>query len=79
VKNTRSFNYTNLKRQILLMIVFCVPLFTLPQVVYQDLTNSGIYDFMDKLANLKIIDLTLSSLIFQGHQNIISGEINIGF
>jgi len=40
------------------MIVFCVPLFALPQVVYQDLTNSGIYDFMDELANLKIIDLT---------------------
>jgi hypothetical protein len=30
-----------LKRQILLMNVFCVPLFALPQVVYQDLTNSG--------------------------------------
>ena len=40
------------------MIVFCVPMFALPQVVYQDLTNSGIYDFMDELANLKIIDLT---------------------
>ena len=40
------------------MIVFCVPLFALPQVVFQDLTNSGIYDFMDELANLKIIDLT---------------------
>jgi hypothetical protein len=61
------------------MIVFCFPLFALPRVVYQDLTNSGIYDFMDELANLKIIDLTLSPLIFQGHQNIISGGINIGF
>ena len=28
------------------------------QVVNQDLTNNGIYDFMDELANLKIIDLT---------------------
>ncbi|HZX62515.1 MAG TPA: hypothetical protein VFE66_04810 [Bacteroidales bacterium] len=92
------------------MIVFCVPLFALPQIVDQDLTNSGIYDFMDELANLRIIDLTfatkmdvsyefinnayvslayqylnitgdptLSPPIFQGHQNIISGGINIGF
>jgi hypothetical protein len=30
----------------------------MPQVVSQDLTNTGIYDFMDELANLKIIDLT---------------------
>jgi len=36
----------------------CVPLFALPQIVYQDLTNSGIYDFLDELANLKIIDLS---------------------
>jgi hypothetical protein len=40
------------------MILFCVPMFALPQAVYQDLTNTGIYDFMDEMANLKIIDLT---------------------
>jgi hypothetical protein len=30
----------------------------MPQVVYQDLTNEGIYDFIDEMANLRIIDLT---------------------
>jgi hypothetical protein len=58
VKNTRSFKPSNLKRQILLMIVSCMPVFALSQVVYQDLTNTGIYDFMDELANLKVIELT---------------------
>ena len=57
VKITRSFKLTILKRQILLMIVLCMSLCALPQVVYQDLTNTGIYDFMDELANLKIIDV----------------------
>ncbi|MCX6244932.1 MAG: hypothetical protein NTU98_09525 [Bacteroidetes bacterium] len=47
-----------MKRQILLIVLFCSPLFALPQVVYQDLTNTGIYDFMDELANLRIIDVT---------------------
>jgi len=28
------------------------------QVVNQGITNTGIYDFMNELANLKIIDLT---------------------
>ena len=40
------------------MTMVCVPLFALPQIVYQDLTNNGIYDFLDELANLKIIDLS---------------------
>lgn len=39
------------------MMICCVPLSALPQEVYQDLTNVGIYDFMDELANLKIIEL----------------------
>jgi hypothetical protein len=47
-----------LKRQFLFMFIFCFPLFAVSQVVYQDLTNTGIYDFMDELANLKIIDVT---------------------
>ena len=40
------------------MIIAFTTLYAMPQVVYQDLTNTGIYDFMDELANLKIIDLT---------------------
>jgi len=47
-----------LKRQILLVSLLCNSLFASPQVVYQDLTNTGIYDFMDEMANLGIIDLT---------------------
>jgi len=40
------------------MIVSCMPVFAFSQVVYQDLTNAGIYDFIDELANLKVIELT---------------------
>lgn len=40
------------------MTVAFTSLYAMPQVVYQDLTNKGIYDFMDEMANLRIIDLT---------------------
>ena len=39
-------------------MVICTPLFVVSQEVFQDITNVGIYDFMDELANLKIIDLS---------------------
>jgi hypothetical protein len=40
------------------MIITFAIVYAMPQAVNQDLTNTGIYDFMDELANLKIIDLT---------------------
>ena len=47
-----------MKKQILLIVIAFTSLFAMSQVVNQDLTNNGIYDFMDELANLKIIDLS---------------------
>jgi hypothetical protein len=55
VKNTRSFKRTKLKQQILLMQVFCVPLFALLRLVYQDLTAREIYDFMDEVENQNLM------------------------
>ena len=39
------------------MVIAITSLFTMSQVVNQDLTNNGIYNFLDELANIKIIDL----------------------
>lgn len=38
-------------------MLVCSPILIFSQVVYQDLTNTGIYDFLDELANIKIISL----------------------
>jgi hypothetical protein len=46
-----------LKRQLLLMISFCSPVIMFSQVVYQDLTNTAIYEFLDEMAGLQLISL----------------------
>jgi len=44
-----------LKKLFLLLLLLSVTVFLYSQVVYQDLTNTNIYEFIDELANLKII------------------------
>ncbi len=46
-----------MKKQVLLLLIFCFPVFLRSQVVYQDLTRTSIYDFIDELATLKLIEL----------------------
>ena len=41
----------------LLLILLLAPLFSFPQAVFQDLTNTSIYRFIDELANLKVISI----------------------
>ena len=45
------------KLALILFFLFCSPLILLSQVVYQDLGNTNIYDFLDELANLKIFSI----------------------
>jgi hypothetical protein len=47
------------------------------QVVYQDLTNSGIYEFLDELANQKII--SLHSQVKPYSRSMIAGKLNEAF
>lgn len=47
-----------MKKHFLLLMMICIPALIFPQVVYQDLTNTNIYDFIDELANMKIINLS---------------------
>ena len=49
-----------MKRYILLLL-FSMPVFSFSQVVYEDINNVGIYEFLDELANLKVI--TLNSVV----------------
>ena len=46
-----------MKRQFLLVFIICLPVFSFAQVVYQDLTRTSVYDFLDELANLKVIEI----------------------
>lgn len=46
-----------MKRHFLLLLLFCSPLIVFPQITYQDENYSNIYDFLDELANLGVIQL----------------------
>ncbi|MEI7897442.1 MAG: hypothetical protein WCJ26_10440 [bacterium] len=56
---------------LLLFIPFCLPGFS--QVVYEDTRNTGIYDFLDELANLKLI--TLNTAIKPYSRNYIAQKL----
>lgn len=45
-----------MKRFLPLLFLF-LPLMPYAQVVYEDINNKGIYDFLDELANLKVIEI----------------------
>jgi len=45
-----------MKRFLPLLFLF-LPLMPYAQVVYEDINNKGIYDFLDELANLRVIEL----------------------
>ena len=63
-----------MKSHLLFIMLFCYPIIINAQEVYQDLTNQGIYDFMDELANLKII--TLTSVIRPYSRSFIAQKLN---
>jgi hypothetical protein len=46
-----------LKRHSLLLLLFCSPLIVFPQIIYQDVNYTNIYEFLDELANLGVIQL----------------------
>ncbi len=54
-----------------IFIVYCLPGYS--QVVYEDITNVGIYEFLDELANLKLI--TLNSTIKPYSRTYIAGKL----
>jgi hypothetical protein len=47
-----------MKRAVFFILTAFLPIFLSAQIVYQDLTNTNIYDFIDELANLKVINIT---------------------
>jgi hypothetical protein len=47
-----------MKRRILFILTLFIPSLLAGQIVYTDLTNTNIYDFIDELANLKVISIT---------------------
>ena len=54
------------------LLLFCLPGFS--QVVYEDVSNLGIYDFLDELANLKLI--TLNSAVKPYSRSYIAGKLH---
>jgi len=44
-------------KKLLPLWMLLLPLFSFSQVVYEDINNTGIYDFLDEMANLKVISL----------------------
>jgi len=62
-----------LKRHLFLVMLFCSPIILLSQEVYQDLTNTGIYNFIDELANQKVI--TISSVVKPYSRSFIASKL----
>jgi hypothetical protein len=56
-KFRRVIKSVDLKRHFLLLLLFCSPLIVFTQIVYQDVNYTNIYDFLDELANLGVIQL----------------------
>jgi len=44
-------------KKIFILVIFLFTLSTKAQVVYEDINNIGIYEFLDELANLKVIEI----------------------
>jgi len=63
-----------LKKLVLSVLLSLSTLLLLSQVVYQDLTNKNIYDFIDELANLKII--TLNSVVKPYPRSLIAEKLH---
>jgi hypothetical protein len=51
------FNKKNMKKHILLLLAFFPIYFTNGQIVYEHISRVSIYDFLDELANAKIIEI----------------------
>ena len=47
-----------MKRLALILLTTLLPVLLTGQIVYTDLTNTNIYDFIDELANNKVISIT---------------------
>ncbi|MEI7723719.1 MAG: hypothetical protein WCK09_01375 [Bacteroidota bacterium] len=54
-----------------IFLLYCLP--GISQVVYEDITNVGIYEFLDELANLRLI--TLNSAIKPYSRTYIAGKL----
>jgi hypothetical protein len=63
-----------LKKLLLFVFLIFLHVSLVAQVVYQDLTNSNIYDFIDELANLKVI--TLNSAIKPYPRSLIAEKLH---
>ncbi len=46
-----------MKKTSILLLVILIPVLIRSQIVYEDINNTGIYEFLDELANLKVISL----------------------
>ncbi len=63
-----------MKKAVILSAFLLLFLPAFSQVVYEDINNSGIYEFLDELANLKLI--TLNSAIKPYSRNYIAGKLH---
>ena len=62
-----------MKKIVLIFIVFAVSRFAFPQIVYEHISYSNIYEFLDEMANAKIIEL--NSLIKPYSRKAISEKL----
>jgi len=46
-----------MKKLCILLVIILFPAFLRSQIAYEDVNNAGIYEFLDELANLKVISL----------------------
>ena len=63
-----------MKRILFLFGLFLVAGLARSQVVYEDISNTGIYEFLDELATLRLI--TLNSAIKPYSRSYIAGKLN---
>ena len=57
-RKNRIFDYQSLDmKKIITLFFLCVYVSVGAQVVYEDINNVGIYEFLDELANLKVIEI----------------------
>lgn len=66
-----------MKKLLLSLLLSCITVFLYSQVVYQDLSNTNIYEFIDELANLKII--AVNSVIKPYPRNYIAEKLREAF
>ena len=66
-----------MKSRILLLFLMLYSLSTFPQAVYQHISNSGVYDFLDELASAQLVDLNGSVKPYS--RELISNALEIAY